>query len=93
MESGTLSLCPCSDVPTNVFLRFESVFQRTRSHVRVQCSVSVFNKLPRRNRCPYFPNGKIKIEIKFRANATQAGTLNRFSPHLMFKSSGVWKSL
>lgn len=72
MESGTLSLCPCSDVPRNVFPRFEPVFPCTASHARVECSVSVFCKLQRRKQCPYFPDGRIKIEIKFAAKATRA---------------------
>lgn len=82
--AGTLSPCPCSDVPTNVFLRFEPVFEYTASHVRAECSIDVFSKLLRGNQCPDLPNGRIKIEIKF---------LKQVFPHPMFKSSGVFGNL
>lgn len=73
--------CLCVHVvtcPEMSFCIFKAVFSCTPSHARVECSVSVFCKLLRRNQCPYFTNGRIKIEIKFRAKATRARKFNRF---------------
>lgn len=69
MESCTLSLCLCGDVPRNVRLCFEAIFNAlslTHTSAERYISCSRAQKQP----LSYLPRGGIEIKIKFRAKAT-----------------------